>query len=389
VKDRSHIVSRRAASIEASKTRRMFALAERLPDVLNLAVGQPDFATPAHVVAEAKAAMDRGDTRYTHSLGITELRGAIAEKVVSANLIPAGHDWIAVTVGAMEGLILSMLATLDPGDEVLVPDPGYTNFIGQVRLASGRAISYNVDPPDFRIDVADLRRAVSERTRAILLCSPSNPTGGVLRRGNLEEIAEVAREHDLLVYSDETYEALVYDGVEHVSIGSLPNMAERTVSVFSFSKAYAMTGWRVGYVVAPPPLVERMNVLQEHLVSCASSISQHAALAALTGPQDCVTEMRAAYDERRRFLVEALKAIPGFTCPKPAGAFYAFPDVRCLGGGSDAIADRLLHEARVATVPGTAFNSRGEGFLRIGYAASMDLLEESVGRIAALVGVTA
>jgi aminotransferase len=372
--------SARASSVPPSKIRRMFNLAERLPAVVNLAVGQPDFATPQHIVAAAKAATDAGHTRYTNALGLIELRQAIAEKVNAENGMHADSDWVAVTVGAMEGLLLTMMATLDPGDEVLIPNPGYTNFVGQVILAGANPVFYPLRSPDFQIEVEGLRRHITNRTRAILLCSPANPTGAVLSRESLEAVSSLARERDIMVYSDETYEALVYDGV-HLSIGSFPGMADRTVSVFSFSKAYAMTGWRVGYVVAPPDLIHTMNVLQEHIVSCASSVSQHAALAALRGPQDCILEMRAIYNQRRRYIVEALNQLEGVVCPLPGGAFYVFAGISRLCTSSDAFADWLLEDAGVATVPGTAFNSGGEGFLRISFAASMETLHDAVGRI--------
>jgi aspartate/methionine/tyrosine aminotransferase len=358
----------------------MFNLAEHTPGAINLAVGQPDFATPTHIVDAAKEALDLGYTRYTHSLGIPPLREAIAQKALAQNGLEVDSSWVAVTVGAMEGLILSMLTTLDPGDEVLIPNPGYTNFIGQVLLAGATPITYPVRPPDFQVDTNILRSLISDRTRAILLCSPSNPTGAVLSRENLEAVAAVVREYQLLVYSDETYEALTYDG-NHQSIGALPGMVEATISIFSFSKAYAMTGWRVGYVVGPPDVIETMNYLQEHMVSCASSVSQYAALAALEGPQDCVEEMVATYKERREYIVTALNHLRGVSCPMPSGAFYAFADVSQLHDSSDDLADSLLERARVATVPGTAFNSGGEGFLRISYAASVEVLEEAMDRI--------
>jgi aminotransferase len=383
VADHNRWVAARALTVPPSKIRRVFNHAERIPGVVNLGVGQPDFATPSHIRAAAWAAMEAGHTRYTHTLGIPALRQRIAEKARAINGLPADEEWVVVTVGAMEGLILSLLTTLDPDDEVLIPNPGYTNFIGQVLLAGATPVSYPLQPPDYQVDIAALRPLITDRTRAILLCSPANPTGAVLGQATLEAVAAVAQERDLLVYSDETYEALIYDG-EHVSIGSLPGMAERTISIFSFSKAYAMTGWRVGYIVAPPDLVRAMNVLQEHIVSCASSVSQYAALAALEGPQDCVAEMRAVYDRRRRYIVAALNQLEGIACPIPRGAFYAFPDIRRLSPSADAFADWLLEEAGVATIPGTAFNTGGEGFLRISYAASMEALQEGINRIAAV-----
>jgi aminotransferase len=382
VGERQGWVSERALSVPPSKIRRMFNRAAELPDVINLAVGQPDFDTPPHVLEAARRAAERGETKYTHGLGIPALREATAEKVRTRNHIPVEYGSMAITVGAMEGIILAMLTVLQPGDEVLIPDPGYTNFAGQVLLAGATPVSYGLEPPDYGIDEAALHAQLSDRTRAILLCSPSNPTGAVLDRASIETVARIAQEHNLLVFSDETYEDLIYEG-EHVSIGSLPGMAERTVSIFSFSKTFAMTGWRVGYVAAPPEVITTMNALQEHVVSCASSVSQHAALAALTGPQDCVVEMRTTYDRRRRRLVDALNAIDGFSCPLPRGAFYVFPDISAIDPSADTFADWVLDEARVAIVPGTAFNTRGEGHVRISYAASQEALDGGLERIKA------
>lgn len=377
---RNRLISDRARTIPPSKIRRMFNLAGGMSDVVSLAVGQPDFDTPPHIVAAAERAMAAGHTRYTHGLGIPELRDAIATKVRIRNGLPVDRDWVGVTVGAMEALILTLLTALDPGDEVLIPNPGYTNFEGQLLLTGAVPVSYPLDPPDYAIDRATLEPLVTERTRAILICSPSNPTGAVLDRESLDAVAEVALRHGLMVISDETYEELIYEGKHH-SIAAWPDMAESTISIFSFSKSYAMTGWRVGYLVAPPPLLTAMNVLQEHLVSCASSVSQYAALEALTGPQECVADMRAVYKERRDYIVGALNNIEGIQCPTPHGAFYAFADITALDPSADAFADWVLHEARVALVPGTAFNTRGEGFIRISYAASRSLLEEAMNRI--------
>lgn len=373
-------ISARARSVPPSKIRRMFNMAERMPGVINLAVGQPDFATPPHIVTAAKTAMDEGHTRYTHSLGIIELRHAIAEKVRTTNGLPADEAWVAITVGAMEGLMLSLLTSLDTGDEVLLPNPGYTNFIGQVLLTGAVPVFYSLQPPDFQVDGAALSTLITDQTRAILVCSPANPTGAVLSRKSLDAVAALARQHDLLVYSDETYEALIYDG-DHRSIGSFPGMADRTMSIYSFSKAYAMTGWRVGYIVAPPDVIQAMNVLQEHVVSCATSVSQYAALAALQGSQRCVDEMRAIYNQRRLYITQALNQLEGITCSLPRGAFYAFAETKQVSPSADALADWLLEEARVAVVPGTAFNTGGEGFLRFSYAASTEVLEAAIDRI--------
>jgi aspartate/methionine/tyrosine aminotransferase len=376
-------VSNRAEEIPWSGIRKMFNLAAQVPEAVNLSVGQPDFDTPEHMVEVAKRALDEGQTQYTAGLGILSLREAISRKVRRENTIRADPDKeIIVTVGAMEGIILALLAIVDPGDEVIIGDPTYTNYPGQIQLASGRPVSVPApENNDFKMDPADIERAITKKTKLLFINSPANPTGAVLLRSDLEAIAEIAQRHDLFVLSDEEYERLIYDGVEHISIASLPGMKERTTSVFTFSKTYAMTGWRMGYVVGPERVIDQMHKMQEDLASCVPGFIQQAGIAALDGPQDCVDEMLAEYDRRRRFIVRALNEVDGVTCLRPKGALYAFPNVSSFGRTSEEVAIFLLRDCKVVCVPGTAFGPRGEGYLRISYASSMEQLKEGMERI--------
>jgi len=376
-------VSHRAEEVPWSGIRKMFNLAAQVPEAVNLSVGQPDFDTPEHIVEAAKRALDEGHTRYTPGLGILPLREAIARKVWRENKIQADPaKEIMVTVGAMEGIILSLLALVDPGDEVLIGDPSYTNYEGQIRLINGEPVRVPaLENNHFKLDPDDIEKAITEKTRLLIINSPANPTGAVLLQSDLEAIAEIVKGHDLFVLSDEAYERLVYDEVEHISIARLPDMKERTISLFTFSKTYAMTGWRMGYVVGPAGVIEQMHKMQEDLASCIPGFIQQAGIVALDGPQDCVGEMVAEYDRRRRFIVQALNEIDGVTCLRPKGAFYAFPNISSFGRTSEEVAVFLLNETKVICVPGTAFGPQGEGYLRISYAASLENLEEGIRRI--------
>lgn len=348
-------------------------------------MGQPHFETPRHIVEAAKQALDEGNTWYTPGMGIPSLREAISSKAWRTNGIRADPATdVMITVGATEGNMLAMLAAVDPGDEVIITDPSYTNYEGQIRVANGTPVRVPVlESRDFRIDPGDIDRAISKRTKLMVINSPANPTGAVLQRRDLEALAAIAQRHDLFVLSDEAYESLIYDEVEHVSIGSLPGMKERTISVFTLSKTYAMTGWRIGYLIGPESVIEQIHKMQEDLVSCVPGFIQQAALVALEGPQDCVRRMVEEYDSRRLFMTEALDDIDGITCPRPQGAFYAFPNVSSFGRTSEEVATHLLQNSSVVCVPGNAFGIGGEGHLRISYAASWQNLEEGVKRIQA------
>jgi len=376
-------VSRRAQEVPWSGIRKMFELAAKVPDAVSFAVGQPDFDTPRHIVEAGQRALDEGYTRYAPSLGMLELREAIVRKVWRDNKIKANPQTeIIVTVGAMQGLLLALMTALDPGDEVMVSDPGYTNYEHLIRVATGVPVRVPArEENEFKLGPDDVEQAITERTRALIINSPANPTGTVMLRSDLEQIAEIAQRHNLIVISDEAYEKLIYGGLEHVSIASFPGIKERTVSVYTLSKTYAMTGWRIGFVVGADHLIDPMQRMQAGMVSCVTSFVQKAAVMALDGPQNCVDEMVAKYDVRRKFIVKALNEIEGLSCLEPKGAFYAFPNISALGRSSSKVAMSLLETSKVVCVPGTAFGPRGEGYLRISYASSLEDLEEGIRRI--------
>lgn len=376
-------ISQRAREVPWSGIRQMFELAAKVPAVINLSVGQPDFDTPRHIVEAGQQALEAGHTRYASTKGILELREAIARKVWRANGIEIDPETeTIVTAGAVEGLLLVFLAILDPGDEVILPNPGYTNYEGIIRLVNGLPVYVPVQEENqFRLESEAVEKLISERTRAIIVNSPANPTGSVLFRSDLEELAGLALRHNLLLISDEAYEAFVYDDLKHFSLASLPDMHDHVASVFTLSKTYAMTGWRIGYVVGPDWLISQMHKMQEDVVSCVATFVQYAAKTALEGPQGCVKRMVDEFDARRKFMVRALIEIEGIRCSEPKGAFYLFPNVSALGYPSTEVAISLLKTSQVVCVPGTAFGPAGEGFLRISYGASMEDLEEGIRRI--------
>lgn len=385
VKERSVAhVSERVRSVPWSPIRHMMGLAASMPDVISLTVGQPDYDTPRHIVEACKAALDAGHTRYGPAAGIPELRRAVAHKLWEVNGIQADPgSQIIITVGAQEAIILAMLALLDPGDEVILPDPIYTNYHGHVPMVSAKLVLVPArEENNFMMMPEDIEAAITERTRVLLINSPCNPTGAVASRPVLESYAKVAQEHDLMVISDEAYESLIYGDAKHISIATLPGMAERTVSIYTFSKSYAMTGWRVGYLTGPAGIVNEVHKIQEGVVSCPVTFAQYGALAALEGPQDCIAEMVTEYDKRRRFALDALGGIDGITCVEPRGAFYIFVNVSSFSLSSMDLVMYLLEKAAVATVPGTAFGPGGEGFLRLCYGSvSMEKLAEGIERI--------
>ncbi|MEM1540345.1 MAG: pyridoxal phosphate-dependent aminotransferase [Candidatus Bathyarchaeia archaeon] len=375
-------LSKRSKKIPKSGIRKMFDLAQKYEGLLNLSIGEPDFDTPSHIVEAAFKAMREGYTHYTVNAGFLEFRKAASEKLRKENHIEADPEKeIMATAGAMGGLSLAVLALLDPGDEVLIPNPGFPNYVAQTVLAGGKPVYYPLkEENDFHAKAEDIAGKVTPKTKAIIINSPSNPTGAVLREKELKNIADIVLEHDLYVISDEAYENILYDGVNHVSIASLPEMKERTVSIFTFSKTYAMTGWRIGFVVAPEEVTEAMLELQEHVLVHPSSISQMAAIAALRGPKEHVQRMLKEYAERREIITKELNSMPGVRCLKPEGAFYVFPNIKKTGMSSEKIAMYLLEKAKVMTVPGTAFGDYGEGYIRISYATSKEKIKEAMNR---------
>jgi len=357
--------------------------ASKLPNAISLAFGEPDQATPSHIIKAAIKALKRGFTHYTAEKGYFHLREAITRKLKRENSVEADpHFEILVTCGSGQAVDLALRATLNPGDEVLTPSPGFFAYQYCLRFIGARAVWYPVlEDNEFKPRPSDMEDKVTSRTRMVILNSPSNPTGAVLDKETLRGIAEIAADRDLMVLSDEIYEKLIYDGERHYSIASFPGMANRTITINGFSKAYAMTGWRVGYAVARREIIEAMSKIQANTCVCASAASQIAALAALTGPQKCVESMLKEYRRRRDLLVNRLNGIEGFSCGTPKGAFYVFPNITALGVSSKEAFELLAEKARVVTMPGSFFGDLGEGYLRISYANSYVNIAKALNRI--------
>ena len=359
--------------------------------VIHLEIGEPDFDTPANVRQAAKLALDAGQTHYAPFAGIPELRQAIAEDAQARKGFPVSPDRVFVTVGGKGVMVYAILALVDPGDEVIVPDPGYPIYESLTRFVGATPIPLPIRMAnDFRIDVEELEGLVTSRTRVLVLNSPANPTGGFLTRSDLERIAALCVRHDLIVLADEIYARILYDGAEHVSIASLPGMAERTIVLDGFSKTYAMTGWRLGYAIVPEPLRQAYGTLIINTISCAPTFVQVGAVEALRGPQDPIVTMVEEFKARRDLVVDGLNAIPGIRCHRPSGAFYVFPEVSATGLDGPAFAERALHEAGVCVLSGTAFGTLGRDHIRISYANSRQNLSEALGRLGTMVaGVAA
>ncbi|HEV3484195.1 MAG TPA: pyridoxal phosphate-dependent aminotransferase, partial [Vicinamibacterales bacterium] len=338
-------------------------------DVIHLEIGEPDFDTPRHIKdAAAHALLERGLTHYTAPTGIAELREAIAADAARHKGIHPDPERVIVTPGAKPIMFYAMLALLEPGDQVIYPDPGFPIYESMIAFAGGNPVAAPLrEERDFRMDVEEVASLVTDRTRMIVINSPHNPTGSVLDDSDLRAIADVARERDLVVLADEIYGRLQYDG-EFSSIAALPGMEERTIVLDGFSKTFAMTGWRLGYGIVPDWLVPAFSRLVINSVSCTSAFSQAGAVEALTGPQDEMDAMREEFRSRRQLVVDGLNAIDGVRCVMPHGAFYAFPNVSAFGMSSAEVADHLLNDAGVSCLAGTAFGSHGEGYLRISYA---------------------
>jgi aspartate/methionine/tyrosine aminotransferase len=359
------------------------ALEAKGRDIIHLEIGEPDFDTPPAIVAAGVAALERGETHYTPSAGVIELREAIALYLRRHRGIHADPDQVIVTPGAKPIMFYALLALLDDGDEAVYPDPGFPIYSSMIDFTGARGVPLPLrEENGFQPDLDELRRLVSPRTKVLVLNSPNNPTGGVLTRDAIREIAAIARERDLWILADEIYGEIVYDG-EHHSIAAEEGMADRTILLDGFSKTFAMTGWRLGYGVFPRALVEPVAKLVTNSVSCTATFVQRAGTAALTSRPPEVDRMIAEFRRRRDAVVKGLNAVPGITCRIPQGAFYVFPNVHGLGLRSSAeVADRLLNEAGVATLAGTCFGAAGEGYLRLSYANSLTNLDKAVSRIA-------
>jgi aspartate/methionine/tyrosine aminotransferase len=350
--------------------------------VIHLEIGEPDFPTPPHIVEAAKRALDQGWTHYGPPQGYPELREAVAESVSASRGIKVGPEHVSIVPGGKPIIFFPMLALLEPGDEVIYPNPGFPIYESMIRYLGATPVPMRlVESRGFSFDLDLLRDKLSDRTRMLVLNTPQNPTGGVIPEEDLRAIAEMVRDRDLIVLADEIYSRIYYDDPP-VSIASYPGMLEKTIILDGFSKAYAMTGWRMGYGVMPVWLVEAVTKLMVNSNSCTASFTQRAGIAALRGPQDEVDAMVAEFRRRRDAFCQALDRIPGFRCPIPGGAFYAFPNVEQTGIGSKELADFLLEEAGVACLNGGAFGDYGEGYIRFSYANSLENLMEAVRRIA-------
>jgi aminotransferase len=380
IRTRSY-VSQFAQNLRPSGIRRFFDIAATMQDVITLGIGEPDFVTPRHIMDKGIESLHRGQTGYTSNSGTLELRRTISNYVEGLYAIHYDPDnQIVVTVGVSEAMWLALRAILDPGDEVLVVEPCFVANAAAVEMAGGVPVRVNTFvEDDFQVTGETLEAAVTPRTKAILINYPNNPTGAVLSYERMLEIASVAAKYDLLVLSDEIYERLVY-GAESVNFASLPGMYERTITMSGMSKSFAMTGWRIGYVCAPPEIMDGIRKLHQYLIMSAPTISQAAAVEALANGENAVQNMRAEYDKRRRLIVEGFNAI-GLTCFEPRGAFYAFPNITITGLSDEEFCERLLLEERVAVVPGSAFGACGSGFIRASYATSRERIEIALERM--------
>jgi aminotransferase len=378
-------IADRIQAVPPSGIRRFFDIAATMDDVISLGIGEPDFVTPPPIVQAGIDSLRHGETHYTSNSGILELRRLLAgqlERLYGVSYNPETE--LLITVGVSEALLLALMAILNPGDEVIVPEPCFVAYQPTVIFGGGVpvAVPTRVED-DFQVTVADLERARTPRSKAVLLGYPNNPTGAVLERARLEEIARWAAQHDLLVISDEIYDRLVY-GVPHTCFASLPGAWDRTLLLGGFSKSYAMTGWRIGYVAAPPDLLAAMRKIHQYIIMSAPTTAQEAAIEALKSGEPYVEEMRAEYDRRRRTIVAGFNSL-GLTCFEPRGAFYAFPSVAVTGLTDAEFSERLLMEEHVAMVPGSAFGESGRGFVRASYATALPKIEQALERIGRLV----
>ena len=350
-------------------------------DVVHLEIGEPDFDTPKNICEAATKALSEGQTHYCNSQGIVPLRVEIAKQIERTRGISVDTERVIVTPGAKPIMFYSILALLEEGDEAIYPNPLFPIYESVINFTGAKAVPIPLrEELDFRFDVDELKSKITPRTKLIIINSPHNPTGGVLGEDDIRAIAALAQEHDIIVLSDEIYENIIYEG-EPYSIASLPGMLDRTILLSGFSKSYAMTGWRLGYAVVPPGLVNSIIGLIVNSVSCTATLIQHAGIQALTGPQDSIPRMVDEFKKRRDLIVDGLNAIPGISCLRPKGAFYVFPNVKKLGMNCQQLADYLLNEAGVATLAGTDFGKYGDGYIRLSYATSQENIRKALERI--------
>ncbi|MCI8886130.1 MAG: aminotransferase class I/II-fold pyridoxal phosphate-dependent enzyme [Dorea sp.] len=374
-------LSKKIVGIEPSGIRKFFDMVSEMPDAISLGVGEPDFDTPWRVREEGIYSLERGRTFYTSNAGLKELKveiGKYLQRKIQVAYDPDNE--IIVTVGGSEGIDIALRAMLDPGDEVLIPQPSYVSYLPCTILANGVPVVIPLkEENEFKLTAEELKAAITPKTKLLVLPFPNNPTGAIMTKEDLEPVAEVVKEHDLYVLSDEIYSELTYKD-DHVSIASLPGMRDRTLVINGFSKGFAMTGWRLGYICGQQRITEQMLKIHQYAIMCAPTNSQYAAVEALRNCDGEVQQMRTAYNQRRRFLIHEFQKM-GLPCFEPFGAFYIFPCIKGFGMTSEEFATRLLDEEKVAAVPGTAFGECGEGFLRVSYAYSLEDLKEAVGRL--------
>lgn len=385
MKDYSELLSKKAQELKPSGIRKFFDMLDSMTDVVALTVGQPDFVTPWHIREAGITSLEQGKTYYTSNAGLTEMRKEICSYLSRRFDLTYSENEIIVTVGGSEAIDIAFRAILNDGDEVIIPTPCFVCYDPLVKMAGGVPVPVVTEEKDnFKLTPEKLKAAITPKTKLLVMPFPNNPTGAIMTKDELEEIADILRDTDIMVLSDEIYAEMTYGGKKHVSIASLPGMRERTVVVNGFSKAYAMTGWRMGYTAAPQPITKQMLKLHQFAIMSAPTTSQFAAIEALKNGDSDIEYMVEEYDMRRRYLVDGLREL-GIPCFEPEGAFYVFPNVGVFGMPSDEFCERLLYEGRVAIVPGTAFGECGEGFARISYAYSLAHIKEALERIAAFV----
>ena len=379
---RTDLIADKAASLQPSGIRKFFDIVAEMDDVISLGVGEPDFDTPWHIRDEGIYSLEKGRTFYTSNSGLKELRMEIAAYLQRTQGLEYHYlSQIFVTVGGSEAIDLAMRAMINPGDEVLIPQPSYVSYEPCVVMADGKPVVIELkEENQFRLTPEELEAAITPKTKILVMPFPNNPTGAIMEREDLEKLVPIIEKHDLFVVSDEIYGELTYGGKKHVSIAALPGMQERTILINGFSKAYAMTGWRLGYACGPKEVIRQMVKIHQYCIMCAPTTSQYAAVEALRNGDEDVRRMRESYDERRRFVLFTLKEM-GLPCFEPEGAFYVFPCIREFGMKSDEFATNLLKEEKVAIVPGTAFGNCGEGYLRISYAYSIESLKKALKRL--------
>lgn len=380
-------LSKTIEQIKPSGIRKFFDIVSEMPDAISLGVGEPDFDTPWHIREEGIYSLEKGKTFYTSNSGLLELREEICKWYKRKyNVDYDFRKEALITVGGSEGIDLAFRAMLDPGDEVIIPEPCYVSYVPCVELAGGVPVTIALkNENQFRLTPEELLEAITDKTKILILAYPSNPTGAIMTKEDLEPIAKICQEKDIFVISDEIYSELTYGDNKHCTIGSLPGMKERTIIINGFSKAYAMTGWRLGYALAPQLIAEQMTKVHQFAIMCAPTTSQYAAISAIKEGDKDIERMKTSYDQRRHFLMKTFEEM-GLPCFEPLGAFYMFPCIKEFGMTSDEFATKLLQEEELAVVPGTAFGDCGEGFLRISYAYSIDELREAMKRLGAFIG---